>query len=157
MMRNERLKTSDDQPGRDVGRQWDMAQDADRRRLEGLRIYLDEVIPRHPGEPHPFFRFHVNEIVRHPEWGLGIVTGFRMPDFERELEGLGIQFVRSGEMTDHRVFTPREVETIETTGFIFYGDRHRGMTLEDVIRTDRGEAPLPGLRESSPDDTKHRS
>lgn len=118
-----------------------------------LNEYLDDILPENPREPHPFSRFHRHEIVRHPTFGWGIVTGFRIPDLDRELEGLGIQFVIHGEMKEHRVFIPSECRDIEITGFIYEVATHAGMTLEEVVAQERGTAPLPALRESSPDDT----
>lgn len=108
--------------------------------------YLDEILPENPRDPHPYFRFHLHEIVKHPIWGHGIITGTRIPDFERELEGLGVQFVCGGVMKEHKVFTPVECNVLETTGFVFHVKDHEGMTLEEVVTQERGDAPLPGLR-----------
>lgn len=120
--------------------------DIDPAKKESLNQYLDEIMPPNPGEPHPYYRFHLNEIVRHPIFGNGIITGFRMLDSKREFEGLGIQFVSEGKMGEHAVFTPAECYDIETTGFVFDGKKHKGLTLEQVIKSERGDAPLPGLR-----------
>ena len=118
----------------------------DPQKKKNFNEYLDELMPAESGMPHPYHRFRVHEIVRHPELGYGIVTAFKMPDLERELEGLSIQFVNQGKMGDHKVFTPRESLVLETTGFFFDLNRHEGMTLEAVVKLERGDAPLPGLR-----------
>jgi len=125
----------------------------DREKHEKLNAYLDEIMPVDPRAPHPFNRFHLHEIVRHPTFGWGIVTGFRMPDLDRELEGLGIQFVDAGEMKEHRVFTASECRDIEITGLIYQVSQHAGMTLEAVVDAERGDGLLPGLRHPAPDDT----
>ncbi len=95
--------------------------------------YLDDILPEKAGGTHPAQRFLLHEIVRHPRWGIGIVTGYRLPDLEREFEGLGVQFVMEGRMTDHRVFTPKECRDLQGSGKIFDGQKHGRMTLEEVL------------------------
>lgn len=97
--------------------------------------YLDDILPENPQEPHPFTRFKLNEIVIHAEWGTGIVTGFRIPDLERELEGLGVQFVERGRMVFHRVFTPKQCSDLTGSGIVFDCRLHRGKTLEEILET----------------------
>ncbi len=97
-----------------------------------LNEYLDDIFPDNAKEQHPFTRFMLHEIVRHSEFGLGIVTGFRIPDFGREIEGLGIQFVHQGSMGEHRVFTPRECSSIEGSGIEYTIESHADKTLEEI-------------------------
>jgi hypothetical protein len=101
-------------------------------RKKAFEEYMDEVHPNVPVDAHPFMRFDYSEIVHHPEFGYGIVTGFRMQDQERELIGLGIQFVENGIMTRHQVFTPAEVDILTATGIIFDARHDSGKTLEDI-------------------------
>lgn len=117
--------------------------DIDPEKKRRLNEYLDDILPEDVRKPHPFRRFVLHEIVRHDEMGIGIVTGFRIPDIKRELEGMGVQFVRQGRMEEHRVFTPRECRSIEGSGIEFDIGRHAGRTLEDLWREIK-EAAEPG-------------
>lgn len=108
----------------------------DESKRRAFNAYLDEILPQDPRSPHPFKRFAYSEIVRHSELGLGIITGYRIPDYDREIEGLGVQFVNDGKMGIHRVFTPAETSGIQATGVIFEIRRHDGLSLEDVLRNE---------------------
>jgi hypothetical protein len=105
----------------------------DPEKNKNLNEYLDDIFPEDPHAPHPFKQFRLNEIVIHATWGHGIVTGFRIPDLDRELEGLGVQFVEQGQMKKHRVFTPRECCELIGSGIEFKVSLHTGMKLEDVL------------------------
>ncbi|MBN1879190.1 hypothetical protein JW823_03690 [bacterium] len=102
-------------------------------RKKAFDEYLDDILPDKVDEPHPFKRFQLNEIVRHDEWGTGVVTGFRIPDLDREIEGLGVQFVVGGRMMAHRVFTPKECGRLSGSRIIYDIAGHAGMTLEDIL------------------------
>ncbi len=102
-------------------------------RMKKLGEYLDDIFPGDAQAAHPFLKFVISEIVIHPNWGLGIVTGFRIPDLEREMEGLGVQFVRNGTMERHRVFTPSESLVLQSTGVVYIIRDHGHLTLEDVL------------------------
>ena len=106
-------------------------------KMKAFNAYLDDVLADRAGEPHPFTKFMGNEIVVHPAWGTGIVTGYRIPDAEREFEGLGVQFVVHGRMTAHRVFTPGESRILRGSGRVYDIAAHAGRTLEDILESGR--------------------
>jgi len=95
--------------------------------------YLNEVHPVVDKENHPFIQFDYSEIVIHTDYGPGVITGFRIPDEERDFLGLGVQFVVNGQMTAHRVFNPKETFELEKTGIVFNIKKHSGQTLEEII------------------------
>ncbi len=99
-----------------------------------LNEYLDDILPNDSKASHPFSRFRLNEIVVHATWGHGIVTGFKIPDYDRELEGLGVQFVVQGDMKEHRVFTPRECHELFGSGIEFKVSHHAGKNLEEIVK-----------------------
>jgi len=105
----------------------------DHDKRQAFNTYLDDILPPDPRAPHPFHRFVYSEIVRHPVMGTGIITGYRIADYAREMEGLGVQFVRDGVMVDHRVFTPAESMELLGTQVVFDIKRHASMTLEQVL------------------------
>ncbi|MBN1356965.1 hypothetical protein JXA40_11955 [bacterium] len=104
----------------------------DKKRRRHFDQYMDEAFPPAKCGRHPFLQFEYSEIVRHPEHGYGIVTGFRMPDLDREITGLGVQFVENGVMKDHRVFSAAETGILERTGIVFDSKKHAGETLENL-------------------------
>ena len=110
----------------------------DPEKVRQFNEYLDDIFPSDTSGEHPFTRFTDAEIVRHATFGLGVVTGFKIHDTVREMEGLGIQFVEDGRMLEHRVFTPDESLELEPTGVVYHGQKHGNMTLEETLEVETG-------------------
>ena len=95
--------------------------------------YLRDVSHTDQTRPHSFLRFQLSEIVQHDRFGLGVVSGFRLKDEDRNFFGLGVQFVNEGKMTRHVIFTPKESEKLKGTKIIFDIPRHGDMSLEQIL------------------------
>ncbi len=111
----------------------------DPEKVRRFNAYLDDIFPSDTTGEHPFTRFSHAEIVGHATFGLGIVTGFKIHDTVREMEGLGIQFVQDGRMMEHRVFTPDESLELNPTGVVYQVRKHGDMTLEETLKMEEEE------------------